>query len=979
VRIPELGELASPSSLLSSRWSPDNLVTSHPGRLYDGPVLERIDLERVEQLLGELVARRGELRVLSARLGVFTWDIACEDESGRFAVQLPLVLDEPGRRGRAKRDVPRLNVENARHFIAQGLARFVVEPEGVVTLGGHVPGAIFRALPEHYPVTFGAGALEVRLADGSVVALGPRGTAELITELIAALAYHYEPEVEGGTAVTDVFINDGDFAVKRRADGSFDVRLTAARRRELGIGPSLLLLYFIQLMAYEDFSVDGGLTGLPVLVSNPSVAFAGVVRGRRYRYRDLGRDEEEGAREARGWIEALARSSPGRSYRPWVERFVAGRLPPRFGDDPRERWWRLYPQLRKHNLLELRGRADPSAKATESTQRLKTFLDRLTREIGRPPVDASALVALNDLDREGLLSLLAEAQVDASLRDTVAEELFAHWPHKNLDQLLARVPAARGLRRFKSRLSFGRVLAAAEVGTLKALGSAPKELAARPVANREVFGTLRVPLSRHAEAVRTFPTFEAYMDAALHDPKWGYYAHAVVIGREGHFQTHPEELSPSYGGWVAGLAFRAWRDMVSRGEVSAADRFPLIEFGAGNGRLARDVVDAVTRLASDPGSQDHDAWRAFAACSEYRIYEISASLREKQRALLGDRAVVSPGDARRPDETLKRDFPDGVRGFVVTNEVPDAFGVHKVLLAADGRAFAALVVPRVEATLREACESELAQRIGVTDASIRERFGFEERPGDSYLDAATFAEVMASLAGLPAAERETRRSAVWFEEAYVPAAELPDLATHLAANAAEYATALAAEPSGVVLYVNVHADGFMRGLGSSLAAGFVVTIDYGDSTWALVQGARRGDFPFRVYGEWKEYVPRPNDPYFAPGTQDLTADVNFTDLALAGRAAGLELIHFGPERDVVGDSLPELLRATDSREQLDKFLGDPGFKILVLGTRPSDAFGARLTTPLPLTHREQDVPKLQRDKIPSIRQALSTGVGKFEV
>ena len=36
----------------------------------------------------------------------------------------------------------------------------------------------------------------------------------------------------------------------------------------------------------------------------------------------------------------------------------------------------------------------------------------------------------------------------------------------------------------------------------------------------------------------------------------------------------------------------------------------------------------------------------------------------------------------------------------------------------------------------------------------------------------------------------------------------------------------------------------------------------------------------------------------------MTADVNFTALAQAGRQAGLQLVHFGPERDVVGDELP---------------------------------------------------------------------------
>src|SRR4029453_4284850 len=106
----------------------------------------------------------------------------------------------------------------------------------------------------------------------------------------------------GGTALVDFAINDGDFVVRRRADDSagFDVRLTAARRLEGGIGPSLLLLYLVQMLAYEDWNVDdgGGLVGLPTLVSNPSIVFAGMVRGRRYRARDLGQPEEAAVREA---------------------------------------------------------------------------------------------------------------------------------------------------------------------------------------------------------------------------------------------------------------------------------------------------------------------------------------------------------------------------------------------------------------------------------------------------------------------------------------------------------------------------------------------------------------------------------------------------------------------------------------------------------------------------------------------------------
>ena len=58
---------------------------------------------------------------------------------------------------------------------------------------------------------------------------------------------------------------------------------------------------------------------------------------------------------------------------------------------------------------------------------------------------------------------------------------------------------------------------------------------------------------------------------------------------------------------------------------------------------------------------------------------------------------------------------------------------------------------------------------------------------------------MEAIAALPRRHGARRCSAaLWFEEAYVPAAAVPELAAHLAANAAQYATALAAEDSGVV-------------------------------------------------------------------------------------------------------------------------------------------------------------------------------------
>jgi SAM-dependent MidA family methyltransferase len=940
----------APSSLLSSWWSRDNVITSHPGRLYDGAVLEPVEADSLESLVADLAEQRGSLRAGEGTMSVFSWQFRCEDASGAFVVQIPVALDEPGRGGRAKRDVPRQNFENAKHYLARGLARYVAEPDGVWTLAGGVPAATFRALDGYFPVTFGAGAVHVTLGDGWTVALGPDATAEVLAEVIASLVYHYEPDETGGTALSDVFVND-DFVVKRRRDGSLALRLTAARRREPGIGPNLLLLYLVQLMTYEDFVVGDRLSGQPTLLSNPAVAFDGVVRGLRYRYADTARSQEDAEREARRWIAEFGHSREGRAYRPWVERFLDGRLPLRFGDDPRELWWRLFAPQSKWSLLELRARAEPASAAAQSARELKAFLERLSREMGRAPERDAAWYRVNDLGRDALLSVLAELNVDSASREGVADAFFEHWPYRSLDALLARVPGARGLRRAKSRLSFGRVVAPADRGTLRALGPAPKTAAARVLANPELFNAVAIPLEKQALAVSTFPTFEAYMDAALHDETWGYYSRRVVIADGGHFLTHPEELSPHYGRWIARWAFKVWCDLVSHAEISEDDTFSLIEFGAGNGRLARDVLDAV---AAGPGANanERERWRTFAARLEYRIYEISESLRRRQRELLGERAVVAAGDARRPSAALKRDFPDGVRGLVVSNELPDAFGVHKVAMSPEGEACAALVIPRIEPALREALDTALADRTTSANAAIRSAFGFSAHPGDHYLDAATFADVMRAVAELGEEGRESRLSGLWFEEGYVDVSAVPRLAAHLAQNSVEYRAALSAEPSGVVVYVNVHASDYVRELGAVLKAGFVVTIDYGDSTAALVRGARRGDFSFRVYGESRDYVPRPNDPYFAPGTQDLTADVNFTDLARAGQECGLELVHFGPERDIVADELPEVLRAASSAPAFERFLGNPPFKVLVLGTRASQAFASPLMTSLALMLRD---------------------------
>jgi hypothetical protein len=87
-----VGDLPAPSSLLSSRWSRDSLLTSHPAQLYDGAILEHIDEEALEHLIRDLERTKGPLHVGAGRMGVFTWDIACTGADGAFTLQVPLLL-----------------------------------------------------------------------------------------------------------------------------------------------------------------------------------------------------------------------------------------------------------------------------------------------------------------------------------------------------------------------------------------------------------------------------------------------------------------------------------------------------------------------------------------------------------------------------------------------------------------------------------------------------------------------------------------------------------------------------------------------------------------------------------------------------------------------------------------------------------------------------------------------------------------------
>ncbi|SHH38924.1 class I SAM-dependent methyltransferase [Massilia sp. CF038] len=144
--------------------------------------------------------------------------------------------------------------------------------------------------------------------------------------------------------------------------------------------------------------------------------------------------------------------------------------------------------------------------------------------------------------------------------------------------------------------------------------------------------------------------FSRFMELALYAPALGYYSGgAAKLGQAGDFTTAPE-MSGLFGATLARVA----------AAIIAQSAPHILEFGAGTGKLARDVLTALGA--------------AGVTLARYDILELSGELRQRQQEALKDFPQVRWLDA----------LPDAFSGVVLANEVLDAMPVQLVRKASDG-------------------------------------------------------------------------------------------------------------------------------------------------------------------------------------------------------------------------------------------------------------------------------------------------------
>ena len=186
-------------------------------------------------------------------------------------------------------------------------------------------------------------------------------------------------------------------------------------------------------------------------------------------------------------------------------------------------------------------------------------------------------------------------------------------------------------------------------------------------------------------------SFAEFMHHVLYAPGLGYYAAgATKFGVAGDFVTAPE-VSPVFGRVLARQCAPVLHALKTPG---------VLEFGAGSGRLAVDLLQKLAELDALP--------------DYYAILDVSADLRHRQQLLVEAEIPEFAERVRWLD-----DWPDKFTGVVIANEVLDALPTERFRM--------------VDGAVHQVC-------VEVVDSS----FGLCDRPAPTVLEKAV-RDIEASL------------------------------------------------------------------------------------------------------------------------------------------------------------------------------------------------------------------------------------------
>ncbi len=316
------------------------------------------------------------------------------------------------------------------------------------------------------------------------------------------------------------------------------------------------------------------------------------------------------------------------------------------------------------------------------------------------------------------------------------------------------------------------------------------------------------------------------MNMTLYQPAIGYYSGGLQkFGQQGDFITAPE-VSPLFGQCLANQIAEGIQTLEKNIEQASADKAYVIEFGAGSGILAVDILLQLEKLDCLP--------------EKYLIIELGSELKQRQKQTIRQKA----GHLLKLVQWLDRLPQQLTNAVVVANEVLDAMPVESFRVANDGK---------IESLMVGFEKDRLVSSYQTSNNNVVQKINNIER-----------------------------RSDIQFTKNYC----------------SEYNPAIA---------------GWLSALESRIKNLLILLIDYGYHEKEYYQ-AERVNGTLMCY-----YQHRAHDNFsWWPGLQDITAFVNYTDVAYGAIATGLEVSGYTTQAAfLLANGLPELheTQVTDDLQQ----------------------------------------------------------------
>ena len=309
--------------------------------------------------------------------------------------------------------------------------------------------------------------------------------------------------------------------------------------------------------------------------------------------------------------------------------------------------------------------------------------------------------------------------------------------------------------------------------------------------------SLRLRILKRIEDAGGWIDFHEYMQMALYDPEFGYYASGQIrFGESGDFITAPM-IGPHFAQCIARQCAEILNSIEQ--QVSARQVRCILEFGAGTGHMATDILQYF----------ESNQW----SLDRYLIIEPNAGLAARQKQRIVSKCPQLIGRVK----WLKEIPRGGFCGVVLANEVLDAMPVSRFQMDERG----------------------VAKKMGVVNFKGELKDKISDMPVDSIL--------------------QERLSCHELDFGYQGDAGL-------------------------------YAEAWVKTVGESIDNGVILLIDYG--------------FPRREFYHWDRnkgtlmchYKHQSHaDPYLYPGLQDITAHIDFTSMAEAGIAVGMEVSGFASQ------------------------------------------------------------------------------------